>query len=67
MINAKFLTALANLIKKPPLWGMTIDQIRVIKKGVRADVSKAERELGIIYTPIRVAFEEAIASYQKVS
>ena len=25
--------------------------------------SKAERELGITYTPIRVALEEAIASY----
>jgi len=36
-----------------------------MKEGLRADGSKAERELGITYTPIRVAIEEAIVSYQK--
>jgi dihydroflavonol-4-reductase len=65
MMNAHLLTWIANLIKKPPLWGMAIDQIRVMKEGVRADGSKVERELGITYTPIRIALEEAIASYQK--
>jgi len=65
MLNARLLTWLANLIKKPPMWGMAIDQIRTMKEGARADGSKAERELGITYTPIRVALEEAIASYQK--
>jgi len=29
------------------------------------DGSKAERELGIAYTPIRTAVEEAIASYKE--
>ena len=29
------------------------------------DTSKAERELGITYTPIRVAIEEAIFSYMR--
>ena len=62
--NAHLLTQIANLIKKPPLWGMAIDQIRVMKEGVRADGSKAERELGISYTPVRVALEEAIASFK---
>ncbi len=62
--NAHLLTQVANLIKKPPLWGMAIDQIRVMKEGVRADGTKAERELGITYTPIRVALEEAIASFK---
>jgi hypothetical protein len=41
---------------------MAIDQIRVMKEGVRADGSKAERELGMSYTPIRNALEETIAS-----
>jgi nucleoside-diphosphate-sugar epimerase len=33
---------------------------------VRGDGSKAEVELGITYTPIRVAIEEATASYAQV-
>ena len=64
MFNARFLTLVANLIKKPPLWGMAIDQIRTMKEGFVVDGSKAERELGISYTPVRVALQEAIASYQ---
>lgn len=65
MMNATLLTWLANLIKKPPVWGMSMDQIKTMKEGARIDGSKAERELGIAYTPIRVALQEAIASYQK--
>jgi dihydroflavonol-4-reductase len=66
MSNAWLLTRIADVIKRKPIWDMAIDQIRVMKKGVRADGSKAERELGIVYTPIRVAIEEAIASYQDI-
>lgn len=65
MVNARLLTLVANLIKKPPMWGMAIDQIRTMKQGFRVDGSKAEKELGITYTPIRVALEEAIASYRE--
>jgi dihydroflavonol-4-reductase len=57
-------TRIANVTKQPPPWGMCTDQVRSIKEGVRFDGSKAERELGITYTPIRVAVEEAIASYR---
>ncbi len=64
MFNAILLTALADLIKKPPLWGMSTDQIKTMREGFRFDGSKAERELGITYTPIRDALEETIASYQ---
>jgi dihydroflavonol-4-reductase len=64
MMNAFLLTGLANLIKKPPLWGMAIDQMKVMKVGFSIDGSKAERELGIKYTPIRVALEEAINSFK---
>lgn len=65
MVNAVLLTGLANLIKKPPMWGMSTDRMRTMREGFRFDGSKAERELGITYTSIRVALEEAIASYQK--
>jgi dihydroflavonol-4-reductase len=64
MVNASLLARLADLIKKPPLWGMSIDQMRVMREGFRVDGSKAEKELCINYTPIRVALEEAIASYR---
>jgi len=64
MFNARLLTLVANLIKNPPLWNMAIDQIRTMKEGVMVEGSKAERELGISYTPIRVALEEAIESYR---
>lgn len=59
------LTKVADIIKRPPIWGMAIDQIRAMKAGIRADGSKAERELCIKYTSIRDAIEEAIASHKK--
>jgi len=65
MLNAALLTGLANVIKRPPLWGMAIDQMKTMKAGFNIDGSKAERELGISYTPIRFALEEAIALIQK--
>ncbi len=65
MFNAALLTALARVIKRPPPWGMSLDQMRVMKEGFRVDGSKAERELGITYTPIRTALEETIASYRE--
>jgi dihydroflavonol-4-reductase len=52
MMNAYLLTGLANLIKKPPLWDMSIDQMKVMKTGFSVDGTKAEKELGIKYTPI---------------
>ncbi len=53
------------LIKKPPLWGMSKDQIRTMKNAVMIDGSKVERDLGIKYTPIEVAIKEAIAFFQE--
>jgi len=64
-MNAQLLTWLSRLTKKPPLWGMSVDQIRTMKQGFHVDGSKAERDLGITYTPIRVAIEEAISSFRK--
>jgi dihydroflavonol-4-reductase len=60
---AAFATGFADLLKKPPMLGMAADQCRTMKEGFQGDGSKAERELGITYTPVRIALEEAIASY----
>ena len=62
MFNARLVTALANVIRKPPILGMAVDQMRTMKEGFEADGGKAERELGLRYTPIRTALEEAIAA-----
>jgi dihydroflavonol-4-reductase len=62
--NAFFLTALANATKRPPVWGLSTDLVRNLLTGFRADGSKAERELGISYTPVRQAVEECIESLQ---
>jgi dihydroflavonol-4-reductase len=59
------LTGLADLTGIPPLWGLSIDAGRTLKAGFSYDGSKAERELGVNYTPIRTALEEAIASYRQ--
>jgi len=57
---AYMLTGLASLNKKPPRWGMSIDTVRTMVNDVRADGSKAERELGLIYTPMKESLKEAI-------
>jgi len=72
MLTAAILTGVANLVKRPPVWAMSadrrwvisLDSMRTTRQGFRFDGSKAERELGIVYTPIRTALEEAIASFQ---
>ena len=64
-INAVILTWFANLTKKPPFWQLSTDLARTQIEGIRCDGSKVERELGITYTPIRQALEEAIKSYGK--
>lgn len=65
MATGGLFTLLANVLKKPPVSGMAIDQMRMMSSSLSFDGSKTERELGISYTPIRVALEEAIVSYRK--
>jgi len=62
LVIARLLTGLAALTKKPPYLGL--DWCRTAKEGFQGEGTKAERELGLAYTPIRQAVEEAIASYQ---
>ena len=65
MAGAHLLTAVARLTGKPPMLGMSVDQIRTMKEGLIVDGGKAARELGIRYTPIRTAIEEEIASFRR--
>lgn len=60
MMMARVLTWLADLTGKPPALDMSIDQMRLMKEGLRVDGSKAERALGLTYTPIRSALEEIV-------
>jgi hypothetical protein len=55
-------TGVADITKKPPMLDMAVDQMRLMKQGFEVDGSKATRELGVAYTPIRTALEEAVAS-----
>lgn len=57
---AHAVTGLADLRKKPPMLDLAIDQIKIMKQGFRADGSKATRDLGLSYTPIRQAIEDEI-------
>jgi dihydroflavonol-4-reductase len=47
------LTLIADITKKPPLWGLCRDQVGTMRAGTVFSGAKAERELGITYTPIR--------------
>ena len=62
---ARLLTGLARLTGKPPLWGLAVDQVRTVQRGFRAEGHRAERELGLVYTPVREAIAEAIEELNK--
>jgi hypothetical protein len=43
---------------------MSLEQVLHTKQGVVVDGSKAERELGLRYTPIRVAVKKTVAALE---
>jgi hypothetical protein len=59
------MTKAADLTGRPPLSGMSTDQIRNIMEGAVFEGSKSERELALSYTPIREAIEEEVASHRR--
>ena len=65
MAASYLLTGLSAITRCPPWWGLSVDAGWTLKNGFVMDGSKAERDLGITYTPIRMALEEAIASYRE--
>ncbi|MEJ2737571.1 MAG: NAD-dependent epimerase/dehydratase family protein [Anaerolineae bacterium] len=59
LLFSRLMSGWARLTKSPPL--MPYDLMRTAYQGsLLFDGSKAERDLGISYTPVRVALEEAI-------
>jgi len=56
------LTSASSLTRRPPWWGLSSDQVRLMRWGLEVDGSKATRELGIVYTPVREAIREALAA-----
>ena len=63
-LTAYLLTGLSNLIRKAPLWDLSVDQVNLMEQGWELDGSKTERELGIKYIPIYNAMMEAIESFK---
>jgi dihydroflavonol-4-reductase len=59
---AHVVTRLADLTKKPPMLDLAIDQINLMKQGFEADGSKAVKDLGLSYTPIRLALKDEISA-----
>jgi dihydroflavonol-4-reductase len=64
MANAALLTALSDIIKVSPWLGLSVDQMRTMKEGYICDGSKAERELGIAYIPVREMIRQEVAGVQ---
>ena len=64
MAMAWVLTKVADLSGRPPRLGMSTDQMRNLREGGAFEGGKAERELGLTYTPIGVSIEEEVASHK---
>lgn len=65
VIAGAVFSMIANVIKRPPFMGMTKSMMEMNRSGIFFDGSKAVRELGITYTPLRVAIEDEVATYMK--
>jgi dihydroflavonol-4-reductase len=57
----------ADLTGKLPAHATPLDGIRTLRAGFVFDGSKAERELGIAYTPMRVMLEDEVAFFKEQS
>ena len=62
MFAARLFSGVAAVTKRPPLLGMAYDQMRIMKEGITVDGSKAERELGLTYTPLSDCVRDAVGS-----
>ncbi|TVQ25524.1 MAG: NAD-dependent epimerase/dehydratase family protein [Spirochaetaceae bacterium] len=62
MPTAALLSFLGRIFGFTPMLGMSLDQIRTMKRGFRGDGSKAVRELGVEYESIARAVEEAVSA-----
>lgn len=62
---AYLFTSIASIMRRPPLWGLSIDAAWTLKHGFQCDGRKVQDELGLVYTPVREALKEAISSYTR--
>ena len=65
LMTSYMVTGIANIIKKPPIWDLSVDQVKLMKQGFKIDGSKVERELGIKYTSVYDGIKESIESLQE--
>lgn len=56
----RVLTRIADLTGRKPWRGLAYDCLRTLQMGLEMDGSRAERELGVCYTPVSVAVEETL-------
>lgn len=63
LIIAYAMTRIADITKKPPLF--EYEGVKLMQDDWQVDGSKVERELGLTYTPVRLAFEELAAWLQE--
>jgi len=61
---ARLATLLADVIGRPPVWGLAVDHIKTTGNGFVFRGVKAERELGVSYRPIEPALKAAIAALE---
>ncbi|MBT4096145.1 MAG: hypothetical protein HOE86_00780 [Gemmatimonadetes bacterium] len=62
LLSARLLTGIAQLTGWSPPFGLSTDVARTMIGGVQADGSRVCRDLGLTYTELRVAVEEAVAA-----
>lgn len=65
VVTSYLLTGIANLVRKPPIWDLSVDQVSLMKQDFKFDGSKVERELGIKYISVFDGIKEAIESFQE--
>ncbi len=63
--SARLLTLIADGLGRPPLLDLAADQIALMRQGFQVDGSKAARELGLEYRPLRATLEEVVRSFGK--
>jgi nucleoside-diphosphate-sugar epimerase len=57
---AALLTGIARVTGRPPRWGLSLDQARVMRRGCQLDGARAARELGFEYSGVREAVAEVV-------
>lgn len=60
---AYVLTFISLITRRPPLWNMSIDMVKTALHSYRCDGIKAEKDLGLQYTPANKALKDMVIDY----